>query len=170
MTQGTFLMSLRLRLIVAFFLLSVVPLGAVTLFTYTSNVRAVKDAAAREADLLAGELTQRMQLVTAQLTERVENLMDLQNPYTVVDADKSPTPAAATPAKTVKPVTTKPATPITAMTDADVDEKVAQALGEAAMLLNNVDLSGLRRFGPDPNRGGGRGGSRGGPDGRGRGQ
>ena len=34
------LMNLRLRLIVAFFLLSVVPLAAVTLYTYTSNAKA----------------------------------------------------------------------------------------------------------------------------------
>ena len=32
-------MSLRLRLIVAFFLLSVVPLGALTLYVYTNNAR-----------------------------------------------------------------------------------------------------------------------------------
>ena len=37
-------MSLRLRLIVAFFLLSVVPLGAVTLYTYMSNARALREA------------------------------------------------------------------------------------------------------------------------------
>ena len=72
-------MSLRLRLIVVFFLLSVVPLAAVTYYSYTSNVRAVRDAATRESDLLAGELSQRMQLVTAQLSERVEHLMDLQS-------------------------------------------------------------------------------------------
>ena len=36
-------MSLRLRLIVAFFLLSVVPLGAVTFYAYTSNARALRD-------------------------------------------------------------------------------------------------------------------------------
>ena len=46
-------MSLRLRLIVAFFFLSVVPLAAVTLFTYASNVRATREAAGREAELLA---------------------------------------------------------------------------------------------------------------------
>ena len=32
-------MSLRTRLILAFFLLSVVPLGAVTFYSYTNNVR-----------------------------------------------------------------------------------------------------------------------------------
>ena len=59
-------MSLRTRLILAFFLLSVVPLGAVTFYTYRATY-ALRDAAEREADLLAGELGQRMQLVTAQL-------------------------------------------------------------------------------------------------------
>jgi hypothetical protein len=70
-------MSLRTRLILAFFTLSVVPLGAVTFYAYTANVNALRDAAEREADLLAGELGQRMQLVTAQLSERVEHLMDI---------------------------------------------------------------------------------------------
>ena len=78
-------MSLRLRLIVAFFLLSVVPLGAVTFYAYTSNARALRDAAEREADLLTGELGQRMQLVTAQLTERVEHVMDLAELQQAVD-------------------------------------------------------------------------------------
>ena len=70
-------MSLRTRLVLAFFTLSVVPLGAVTFYSYTANVNALRDAAEREADLLAGELGQRMQLVTAQLSERVEHLMDI---------------------------------------------------------------------------------------------
>ena len=38
-------MNLRLRLIVAFFLLSVVPLAALTLYAYTNNVQAMRDAA-----------------------------------------------------------------------------------------------------------------------------
>ncbi len=49
-------MSLRLRLIVAFFLLSVVPLAAVTFYIYTNNAQALREAAGREAELLAGEL------------------------------------------------------------------------------------------------------------------
>ena len=78
-------MSLRLRLIVVFFLLSVVPVGAVTLYGYTSNAQAIRDAARREAELLAGELSQRMQVVTAQLSERVEHLMDLADAAAAVD-------------------------------------------------------------------------------------
>jgi hypothetical protein len=70
-------MSLRTRLIVAFFALSVVPLGMVTAYAYRTNLDALRDAAEREADLLADELRQRMQLITAQLSERVEHLMDI---------------------------------------------------------------------------------------------
>ena len=51
-------MSLRLRLIVAFLVLSVVPLGAMTWYTYTSNAQAIRDAAEHESDTLASELSQ----------------------------------------------------------------------------------------------------------------
>ncbi|MCC7186818.1 MAG: hypothetical protein IT185_11280, partial [Acidobacteria bacterium] len=52
-------MNLRTRLIVALLVLSVVPLGAVTYFSYTSQVRALRDLATREADMLSSEMTQR---------------------------------------------------------------------------------------------------------------
>ena len=78
-----------MRLIVAFFVLSVVPLGAVTFYTYQSNEKALREAAEREADLLAGELGQRMQLVTAQLSQRVEHLMDIQELETALRAAES---------------------------------------------------------------------------------
>ena len=58
-------MSLRLRLVAAFFLLSVFPLGAVTFSTYLRNVDAMREAAGREAELLAAELTERLRFVTA---------------------------------------------------------------------------------------------------------
>ena len=70
-------MSLRLRLIVAFFFFSVVPLAAVTLYSYFSNVRALEVAAQHETEMLTGELTQRMQVVTSQISERVQHLMDM---------------------------------------------------------------------------------------------
>jgi serine phosphatase RsbU (regulator of sigma subunit) len=127
-------MSLRLRLIVAFFLLSVVPLAAVTLITYASSARAMREAAGRESELLAGELSQRMQVVTAQLSERVERLMDVAAARAAATAA---TEALAT-TGTVEPVLA----PITEET------QVAQALGEMAMLLENVELRGLR--GPRP--------------------
>ena len=64
-------MKLRTRLILVFLLLSVVPLGAVTAYTYVNNAHALQDAAVHEADLLASELSARMQLVTAELSDRV---------------------------------------------------------------------------------------------------
>ena len=82
-------MSLRIRLIVAFFVLAVLPLAAVTFYTYQSNEQALREAAEREADLLAGELGQRMQLVTAQLSQRVEHLMDIQELETALRAAES---------------------------------------------------------------------------------
>jgi serine phosphatase RsbU (regulator of sigma subunit) len=172
-------MSLRVRLIVVFFLVSVVPLGAVTFYSYASNVRAVRDAATRESDLLAGELSQRMQLVTAELSERVEHLMDIPNPPATtappsqVAQSTKPSGGTPTPSQGSRPTTTtskpKPAPPApvapvsptapaipaaprptpvasdaTAMQQG-YDAQVAQALGEAAMLLNNVELRGMGR-------------------------
>ena len=139
-------MSLRLRLIVAFFFLSVVPLAAVTLITYASNARAMREAAGRESELLAGELSQRMQVVTAQLSERVERLMDVAAARAAATAA---TEALAT-TGTVEP----------AVVPANEETQVAQALGEMAMLLENVELRGLR--GPRPPGGGPGGGSGGG--------
>ncbi len=140
-------MSLRLRLIVAFFFLSVVPLAAVTLFTYASNARAMREAAGREAELLAGELTQRMQVVTAQLSERVERLMDVAEARAEADAA---TAALETTANAERAAAT--AVPAPAATSGVTQEtQVAQALGEMAMLLENVELRGLR--GPRPGGG-----------------
>jgi len=131
-------MSLRLRLVIAFFLLSVVPMTAVTFYAYTTNAHALREAAEREADRLAGELGQRMQLVTAQLTERVEHVMDMAELQDAVDraaAQAQAAPAAVQPGTTVE---------ATAAVTTSIDEQVARSLGDAAMLLNNVDLRGLR--------------------------
>ena len=132
-------MSLRTRLIVAFFVLAVLPLAAVTFYTYQSNEQALREAAEREADLLAGELGQRMQLVTAQLSQRVEHLMDIQELETALRAAESE-------ARTEAPVQS---TAVVASADSVLGNQIARSLGEAAMLLNNVQLQGLRgRGGP----------------------
>jgi serine phosphatase RsbU (regulator of sigma subunit) len=67
-------MSLRTRLIIAFLLLSVVPLTAVTLLSYTSSVRAFERAAEREASEMAADVSHRMDLVTADLGRRMGRL------------------------------------------------------------------------------------------------
>lgn len=154
-------MSLRTRLVLAFFLLSVVPLGAVTFYSYTNNVRALQDAAEREADLLAGELGQRMQLVTAQLGERVEHLMDIAELQAVAEeasataaqaavatTAKADTPPAPAPGTNVRIVTPAPGgTGTTTITQSALNDSIARSLGEAAMLLNNVELQNMRNYG-----------------------
>ena len=105
-------MNLRLRLIVVFFLLSVVPVGAVTYYTYASNAQAIRDAAASEAAQLAGELSQRMRAVTTQLGQRVETLMELP-PAETRRAESEPRAAAAVPKPAPAPA--PPAAPMAAV-------------------------------------------------------
>ena len=139
-------MKLRTRLVLAFFALSVVPLGAVTYYSYTNNVLALREAAERETDLLAGELGQRMQLVTAQLSDRVEHLMDiaeLQAAAEEANQQAQARPAEAEPAPAAKPAV---------MTDSLLGDSIAKSLGEAAMLLNNVELQNMGGRGGGPRR------------------
>lgn len=150
-------MSLRTRLIVAFLVLSVVPLGAVTYYSYTSQVRAMRDLATREADALSSEMTQRMQLVTTELSNRVEQLVDMQPAVVRVAQTKpaaapAPSPAASTQATAPAVDLTALALPaLTGATTMDQAE-VADALGAAAMLLRTVELQGLRGAPRNPNR------------------
>jgi serine phosphatase RsbU (regulator of sigma subunit) len=125
-------MSLRTRLIVAFFLLSVVPLAALTYYTHRSNAAAVRDAAEREADVLAAELGQRMQLVTAQLSQRVEFLMDIS----ALEAELERAAEDRTPV-TVTASSRPEETDVLGTT-------VAKALGDAAVWLSNVELQDMR--------------------------
>jgi serine phosphatase RsbU (regulator of sigma subunit) len=67
-------MSLRTRLIIAFLLLSVVPLSAVTFLSYTSSVRAFEQAARREATVSATDVSRRMEMVTADVGRRMDRL------------------------------------------------------------------------------------------------
>jgi serine phosphatase RsbU (regulator of sigma subunit) len=67
-------MSLRSRLIIAFLLLSVVPLSAVTLLSYLSSVRAFEQAAQHEATESAIEVSRRMEMITSDLARRMDRL------------------------------------------------------------------------------------------------
>ena len=132
-----------------------VPLAAVTFYSYTANVDALRDAAEREADLLAGELGQRMQLVTAQLTERVEHLMDIAELQAA--AEQARECRARRPRRDRTGADARPCFgPAMNRTEASsapsssrngADRSIAKSLGEAAMLLNNVELQNMRGFG-----------------------
>ena len=69
-------MSLRTRLIIAFLVLSVVPLSAVTLIWYVSSVHTFERAAEREANDTARDIGRRMEMVTANLGRRMDRLFD----------------------------------------------------------------------------------------------
>src|SRR6476620_2897090 len=68
-------MSLRIRLIIAFVLLSVVPLSAVTFLSYLSSVRAFEQAAQREATESAIDVSRRMEMITGALARRMDRLV-----------------------------------------------------------------------------------------------
>ena len=157
-------MSLRVRLIVAFFLLSVVPLAAVTFYSYLSNERALRAAARHETELLTGELTQRMEVVTNQVSDRVERLMDMPVTTATATGTSGTTTGKSTQTRTIARNTRKPpadtapaapsapapspaiAVPVTVDSGA-IEGQVAASLGEVALLLNNVEFRGLGRIG-----------------------
>ncbi|MEO6213419.1 MAG: SpoIIE family protein phosphatase [Vicinamibacterales bacterium] len=73
-------MSLRTRLIIAFLLLSVVPLTAVTLLSYKSSVDAVENAAQREATERASDVSTRMDAITADLGRKMDRIFVSSGP------------------------------------------------------------------------------------------
>lgn len=73
-------MSLRTRLIIAFLLLSVLPLTAVTLLSYQSSVDAFEEAAQQEASDRAADVTRRMDMVTAELGRRMDRVFVSSDP------------------------------------------------------------------------------------------
>ena len=138
-------MSLRLRLIVVFFLLSVVPVGAITFYTYANNAQAIREAAGSEAAALAQDLSQRMRSVTTQLSQRVETLVELP-PAPAIQAAAVARPAPpAPPAAALEPPAPTPAS--------EPDPDFELKLGDFAEMIKNVEIRGMRgggrRFGPD---------------------
>lgn len=69
-------MTLRTRLIIAFLLLSVLPLTAVTLLSYRSSVAAFERAAEQEATESAMDVTRRMEIITADVGRRVDRIFE----------------------------------------------------------------------------------------------
>ena len=67
-------MSLRSRLTLAFFAISVLPLTVVTLYSYSTSRAALRHAAEQQARNLASELGQRMDWVTRDLERRIDKL------------------------------------------------------------------------------------------------
>ena len=67
-------MSLRARLVLAFVVLAVVPLTAVTLYSYVASERAFRAAVEAEAGALAEDMRHRMVAVRSDLGEKLESI------------------------------------------------------------------------------------------------
>ncbi len=116
-------MSLRTRLIIAFLVLSVVPLSAVTLIWYVSSVRTFERAAEREANDTARDIGRRMEMVTANLGRRMDRLFD-----EAVGSGGRGTVNGGT-----------------------VEQKIAPMLGDTAALLERLEFHPSADATPNPN-------------------
>ena len=125
-------MTLRTRLIVAFLLMSVVPLAAVTGYSYVSTRNAFRQSAEIKSDLMAEELGRRMEIVTGDIERRVGRIWRMARPG-------SPPPDQP------------PGTPPWAQ--APRPDDVAQTLGNFASLVEKLELVPGERF-PPPSAGG----------------
>ncbi len=122
-------MSLRTRLIIAFLVLSIVPLSAVTLIWYVSSVRTFERVAEREATDTAADIGRRMEMVTANVGRRMDRLFD----------------------------EAVGATGTAEMSDVKVKDRIAPMLGDAAALLERVEFHPSQpdvHPDPDPEPGG----------------
>jgi serine phosphatase RsbU (regulator of sigma subunit) len=67
-------MKLRTRLGLAFVLMSVVPLTAITLYSYSTSLRAFRRAVEAEESAIAADMGKRMELVTTALSDRMDRI------------------------------------------------------------------------------------------------
>jgi len=88
-------MKLRTQLILAFLLLAVVPLGAITLYAYHSSTRALRRTVEAESARAAGEMESRVGAVTASLSSRIGGLEEI--PFPLAGKDPSTPPEDADP-------------------------------------------------------------------------
>lgn len=120
-------MTVRTRLIVAFLVLSVLPLSAVTLYSYSASVSAFRGAVASESERMTADLQQRLDDVTADLSRQVGLLWE---------------PSVATAEGTAA----APQLPV----NVRVAETIAAALGESARLLERVEFTRVPEAPPPP--------------------
>ena len=89
-------MRLRTQLIVAFLILAVLPLGAITLYSYHSSTQALRRVVETESARAAAEMETRMATVTAGLGRRFDKLQEIPVPVAVTrraPAGDQPDPA-----------------------------------------------------------------------------
>jgi serine phosphatase RsbU (regulator of sigma subunit) len=72
---------LRTQLAIAFFVLAVLPLSGITLYTYAGSQRAIRRAVQAEASLLATEMSTRVELVADELEARISAMRRRPSAY-----------------------------------------------------------------------------------------
>jgi hypothetical protein len=70
-------MKLRLKLILAFLLLSVVPLSGAIVYSYLNSQRAVRQAVEAEGQVMADEMGRRLEGVRNDLSRQMDRLSQL---------------------------------------------------------------------------------------------
>jgi len=83
-------MKLRLKLILAFLLLSVVPLTGVIVYSFINSQRAVRQAVESEAQMMADEMGRRLEGVRNDLSRQMDRLSQL--PFRTILGGKGPSP------------------------------------------------------------------------------
>jgi len=70
-------MRIRTQLILAFFVLAVLPLTGIVLYSYHSSQNAVRAASAQQAKLVAEQMDERMASIRSEVSRRLENVSEI---------------------------------------------------------------------------------------------
>ena len=87
-------MKLRAKLILSFLGLAVVPLAAITLYSYNSSLRALRTAAEQESSATASDIGSRMESVSRDLKWQLEQFAAASEFRRIMALDKKDRPAA----------------------------------------------------------------------------
>jgi serine phosphatase RsbU (regulator of sigma subunit) len=158
-------MRIRTRLSLAFFLISVVPLGLVTAYSYQSSAAALRRAVEGQADQMAAEMGDRMAWVMTDLGDRVERLWRLRVDATDAGAGQpagsAPDESAASELRTIATAMLAEAAPLVRRLEFEPPQAPAGAADSPPAGPPLPPEPGLGRRGPDFRRG--PGGGRSGP-------
>jgi serine phosphatase RsbU (regulator of sigma subunit) len=142
-------MTLRSRLTAAFFAISVVPLSAVTLFSYVSSERALRRAAEQQANELADDLSRRMQWVTTDIERRLDRGWQTAMPTPPGERVAASGPQPPGPRASMgRPVPPAPASVGQPAGPDQVAGRLAGVFGEMAPLVEGLEFTPTPPGGP----------------------
>ena len=133
-------MTLRSRLTLAFFTIAVIPLSAVTLFSYWSSERALKRAAEQQAAGMAAELGRRMEWVTTDLERRMDRVWPMpEEQLAQAHPGRAEVRVGGQSGVTGKPGAPAPSAPV-APPAPDMAGHLASVLGDAAPMIESLEI------------------------------